>query len=172
MMMNNKILKSFINKIRDKYKDEDVILVFKGFSFKFLKNIGNEFKTINDFDLFTSNNKLDLKKINKKSIRKIIAKNFLNDIQSIAICSFEELLLNQQSFDLLESKFIIIENDFFKSYVINPTTELFPDFDKEISSEIGNMKFQDNNFNNIYGNSFYDYDLNCLDYISSTIDLK
>ena len=170
--MNDKIVKSFINKIRDKYKDEDVILVFKGFSFKFLKKIGNEFKTINDFDLFTSSNKLDLKKINKKSIRKIIAKNFLNNIQSIAICSFEELLLNQQSFDLLESKFIIIENDFFKSYVINPTTELFPDFDKEISSEIGNMKFQDNNFNNIYGNSFYDYDLNCLDYISSTIDLE
>ena len=33
--MNDKIVKSFINKMRDKYKDEDVILVFKGFHLNF-----------------------------------------------------------------------------------------------------------------------------------------
>ena len=152
--MIDKLQKLFLERIILKYGENDILLIFKGFSFKFLESIDNKISPLNNLSTFTTNYKLDLDKLSKKSVKRSIQRSFLDDLNSLNFCSYEELLIADQKIDDLDVKAILVENDFFKNEIINPTNNIYPDIDKEISSELGVMNFEDENFNMIFANSY------------------
>ena len=152
--MIDKLQKLFLERIILKYRENDILLIFKGFSFKFLESIDNKISPLNNLSTFTTNYKLDLDKLSKKSVKRSIQRSFLDDLNSLNFCSYEELLIADQKIDDLDVKVILVENDFFKNEIINPTNNIYPDIDKEISSELGVMNFEDENFNMIFANSY------------------
>ena len=147
-----KIQLKFLDKIvSDSDFKSDVLFIFKGFSFTFYNHLSSHINAINNFNDFCNEGELDLALLNSKKIRKNIARNFLSDIIGLNFCSFEEILVADIKLNDLECEIIFINNDFFPTSIINPTNEVFPDFEKEVSSEIRTMDFTSDNFESIFG---------------------
>ena len=172
MMLDN-LQALFFQKISTKYKNKDVLLVFKGFSFKFLELLAHKISPLNDFSTFTENSLLDLNKLSKKSVKRSIRRNFLNELVSLNFCSYEEFLISDPDIKDLDVEVLFINNDFFQNEIINPTNNIYPDFDKEISSEMGVMDFEDEKFNMVFAHSsINEIGVNYLNYktLLNTID--
>jgi len=169
-MFEKKLIKKlqdkFFNRINKDF-DSDILFIFKGFSFEFYLELSQRINSVNDISKFCKNNKLDISKINNKKTRRTISRNFLTDLKGFNFCSFEEILVSDFKLEDLNCEIIFISNDFYQTSIINPTNEIFPDFEKEISSEIKTMDFSNEDFDSIFSFSHKDEnDINLLDYRS------
>ena len=169
-MFEKKLIKKlqdkFFNRINKDF-DSDILFIFKGFSFEFYLELSQRINSVNDISKFCKNNKLNISKINNKKTRRTISRNFLTDLKGFNFCSFEEILVSDFKLEDLNCEIIFISNDFYQTSIINPTNEIFPDFEKEISSEIKTMDFSNEDFDSIFSFSHKDEnDINLLDYRS------
>jgi len=146
----NHLLAQHLRRLKDSYGEKGYVFVYKGFPLYFIQQVQQAFVSVSQADILLPNNKLNLEAIKSNPLGYIAAIQQVKD--NHAAMWYEEFLMFARNINptLLPTKFVIIENNFFKFYP-NPSNHPFTDLEKAIDSE---RDFEDDElFNEFYTDS-------------------
>lgn len=148
----NHLIAQHCHKIKATYGERGYVFVYKGFPLSFMQQIQQVFTSVSVAEILLNDGKLNLEVIKENPL------SYISSIQQVknnhTAMWYEEFLIFSRNINpgLLNNKFVIIENNFFKFYP-NPSNHPFTDLEKAIDSE---KEFTDDElFNEFYSDSTF-----------------
>ncbi len=147
----NHLLAQHLRIIKDSYGDKGCVLVYKGFPLSFMLQIQQEYTSVSQPNIIQPDGKLSLEAIKSNPLEYLAS--FQRSEYKHAAMWYEEFTIFSRNINptlLHQTKFVIVDNNFFRFYP-NPSNHPFTDLEKAIDSE---KEFNDDElFDEFYTNS-------------------